>query len=200
MGAAIVIDGVLHRGFTGGAGEVGFLPLPETPLIRNVGRTNAGGFQELAGGKQVLELARGLGLRAASPEMAVLRALATEGAGDKLIATLGHRVALGLASIVSVLDPELIVLTGGVLLAGGERLLDTIRSELTALAVARPTIELSGVPEHPVLHGALYAGLARARDDAFDTIQASAPTPKHDRNASARHGISHPDHRQISSP
>ncbi len=67
LGAAIVIDGALHRGATGGAGEVGFLPLPETPLVRDVGRNNAGGFQELAGGKQVLELARGLGIRAGHP-------------------------------------------------------------------------------------------------------------------------------------
>ena len=80
LGAAIVIDGALHRGATGGAGEVGFLPLPETPLVRDVGRNNAGGFQELAGGKQVLELARGLGIRAGSPEGAVTKALATTAA------------------------------------------------------------------------------------------------------------------------
>lgn len=184
MGAAIVIDGVLHRGFTGGAGEVGFLPLPETPLVRDVGRSNAGGFQELAGGKQVLELARGLGLRAGSPELAVQRALETEGPGDELIETLGHRVALGLAAIVSVLDPELVVLTGGVLVAGGERLLDTIRTELAAVAVARPTIELSGVPDKPVLQGAIHAGLARTRDEVFDTIQPTRPS------AGGRQGVS----------
>ena len=51
LGAAIVIDGRLHRGATGGAGEVGFLPLPGTPLVRQVGRSNTGSFQELAGGK-----------------------------------------------------------------------------------------------------------------------------------------------------
>lgn len=31
LGAALVINGRLHRGFTGGAGEVGFLPVPGTP-------------------------------------------------------------------------------------------------------------------------------------------------------------------------
>jgi predicted NBD/HSP70 family sugar kinase len=175
LGAAIVIDGTLHRGFTGGAGEVGFLPLPETPLVRDVGRTNAGGFQELAGGKPVLELARQLGLRAGSPEAAVQRALTTPGAGDELLRTLGHRVALGLAAIVSVIDPELVVLTGGVLQAGGERLLELVRTELAGLSVARPSIELSGVPDKPVLQGALHVGLARTRDEVFDTIQATRP-------------------------
>ena len=64
MGAAVVIDGRVHGGATGGAGEVGFLPLPGTPLVRDVRRGNAGGFQELAGGRSVLALARSLGLRA----------------------------------------------------------------------------------------------------------------------------------------
>ena len=49
------------------------MPLPGTPLVRNVGRNNAGGFQELAGGKQVLALARAHGLRAATAEAAVAR-------------------------------------------------------------------------------------------------------------------------------
>jgi predicted NBD/HSP70 family sugar kinase len=173
LGAAIVIDGALHRGATGGAGEVGFLPLPETPLVRDVGRSNAGGFQELAGGKQVLELARGLGIRAGSPEGAVTKALATPGVGDAFLDTLGHRVALGLAAIVSVLDPELVILTGSVLLAGGDPLLTRVRDEFAALAVARPTIAMSGVPERPVLHGALHAALVRTRDDVFDTIQST---------------------------
>ena len=78
IGAAIVIDGRLHGGATGGAGEVGFLPLPGTPLVRHVGRSNTGGFQELAGGKQVLALARSLGLRARSPEAAVALAVSSE--------------------------------------------------------------------------------------------------------------------------
>ncbi len=64
LGAAVVIDGRVHGGATGGAGEVGFLPLPGTPLVRDVRRGNAGGFQELAGGRAVLALARSLGLRA----------------------------------------------------------------------------------------------------------------------------------------
>ena len=105
LGAAIVIDGRLHRGATGGAGEVGFLPLPGTPLVRQVGRSNRGGFQELAGGKPELALARSIALRERTPESAVALALTTPGSGDELLQLLGERVALGLASIVAVLDP-----------------------------------------------------------------------------------------------
>jgi predicted NBD/HSP70 family sugar kinase len=171
VGAAIVIDGRLHGGATGGAGEVGFLPLPGTPLVRHVGRSNTGGFQELAGGKQVLALARSLGFRAGSPEAAVRQALTTAGAGDRLLDELGARVALGLAAMVAVLDPALIVLAGGVLTAGGRRLADIVRAELADLAVPRPSVELSAVPDDPVLTGALHTALATTREQVFDTLQ-----------------------------
>src|SRR5690242_50951 len=110
IGAAIVVNGRLHRGATGGAGEVAFLPLPGTPLVRNVGRNNAGGFQELAGGEPVLALARAHGLKARTPEAAIAAALATPGAGDAVLSEFAHRLAVGLAAIVAVVDPELIVL------------------------------------------------------------------------------------------
>ena len=97
LGAAIVIGGRLHGGVTGGAGEVGFLPLPGTPLVRDVRRGNAGAFQELAGGPAVLALARSLGIRATTAPAAVRTAHETPGAGDQLIATLGHRLAVGIA-------------------------------------------------------------------------------------------------------
>lgn len=173
LGAAIVIDGRLHGGATGGAGEVGFLPLPGTPVVRHVGRSNAGGFQELAGGRQVLALARSLGLRAGSPQAAVAQALTTPGPGDRLLQQLGERVALGLASMVAVLDPALIVLAGRVLSAGGERLADIVRAELADLAVPRPRVELSAVPDDPVLTGALHTALAATREHVFDTLQTS---------------------------
>ena len=171
VGSAVVIDGRLHRGATGGAGEVGFLPLPGTPLVRDVRRSNAGGFQELAGGKQVLALARSLGIKASSAQAAVSRALTSPGAGDELLELLGQRVALGLAAMVAVLDPALIVLGGGVLSAGGERLADIVRPELAALSVAPPPVELSAVPDSPVLSGALHTALAATREHVFDTLQ-----------------------------
>lgn len=173
VGAAIVIDGRLHRGPTGGAGEVGFLPLPGTPLVRDVRRSNAGGFQELVGGKQVLTLARSLGIKASSAQAAVTKALTSPGPGDELLDLLGQRVALGLAAMVAVLDPALIVLGGGVLSAGGERLIDIVRPELAALSVAPPPVELSDVPDSPVLAGSLHTALAATREHVFDTLQSN---------------------------
>jgi predicted NBD/HSP70 family sugar kinase len=167
VGAALVIDGRLHRGFTGGAGEVGFLPVPGTPLVRNVGINNAGGFQELVGAKAVLALAREQGIRASTAEAAV--SAAVTGGADAFLAELGHRLAVGLAAIVSVIDPELVVLSGGVIAEGGDRLRGMVQDELHDLSLSRARIERTGVPTAPVLQGAMQAALQSTRDVVFNT-------------------------------
>ncbi len=175
IGAAIVINGRLHRGATGGAGEVGFLPVPGTALVRNVGRNNAGGFQELAGGESVLNLARAHGIKARTAKAAMAAALEAEGAGDAVLTEYAHRLAVGLAALVAVVDPELIVLAGGVITAGGERLRGLIQEELAELAVPRPRLLMTAIHEDPVLAGALQSALTTTRDEVFDT--AGPPIP-----------------------
>src|SRR5690606_36550231 len=111
LGAALVLGGRLHRGFTGGAGEVGFLPVPGTPLVRQVTRANSGGYQELAGAQAVPELARQVGVTDipsgpyAEVAAVLLRRAAEEdsGPGRLLLQTYATRLATGLASLVSVL-------------------------------------------------------------------------------------------------
>ncbi|GAA1217363.1 ROK family transcriptional regulator [Kitasatospora nipponensis] len=169
VGAAIVIGGRLHRGFTGGAGEVGYMPVPGAPVVRHARREQSGGFQELAGANAVLALAKQHGLGARTAEAAIARALGTPGAGEEFLAVLAHRLATGLAAIVAVIDPELVVLSGGTPTAGGERLRELVQEELTGLAVPRPVLRNSTVPGSPVLHGALQRALTAARETVFTT-------------------------------
>lgn len=177
LGAALVLGGRLHRGWTGGAGEVGFLPVPGAPLVRKVSRAGSGGFQELAGSQALPALARELGLTDLPPgpyhEAAaalVDRAARTDDAPHRrLLQTYATRLATGLASLVSVLDPELVVLSGTALAAGGETLRDLVRDELEELAASRPRLVVGDVTDHPVLRGALESALAATRDEVFDT-------------------------------
>ncbi|MFC6595504.1 ROK family transcriptional regulator [Kitasatospora paranensis] len=169
IGAAIVIAGRLHRGFTGGAGEVGYMPVPGAPVVHDVRRRNSGGFQELAGADAVLALAAGHGLAAPTAEQAVQLALTTPGAGDDFLAVLAERFATGLAVIVSVVDPELLVLSGGIPAAGGERLRELVQEALASISIPRPEVRFTTVPGSPVLHGALQRALAAAREAAFTT-------------------------------
>lgn len=192
IGAALVIGGRLHRGRTGGAGEVGFLPVPGTPLVRDPTHINSGGFQALAGANAVLRWAHELALphdpdAAMHEKAAGLIARAVVAAEGENGGASGHRAggaggphsellrrfaagtAVGLASMVAVLDPQLIVLSGGLLTAGGEPLREMVRTELAELTVPRPPLKLGTVIAHPVLHGALESALAATRDEVFDT-------------------------------
>jgi predicted NBD/HSP70 family sugar kinase len=173
LGLAIVLDGELHRGATGGAGEVGYMPVPGQPLSRNLGRRGHGGFQAIAGAPAVLALARSHNLRASSAAAAVRRAAAApDGPRRAFLAELATRLATGLSTIVTVLDPELIVLTGDTILAGGEVLRDLVERELQALALPRPRLLLSTVAGNPVRAGAIHAALTVARDAVFgSTVQ-----------------------------
>lgn len=178
LGAALVINGRLHRGFTGGAGEVGFLPVPGTPLVRQVVKANAGGFQELAGAQAVPRLATSLGIETPHQPYAEVAAglLARAAAAyeqdpalTELLRQYAQRLATGLASVTAVLDPGLIVLSGELVASGGELLRSLIQSELAELAASRPRLVLGGISRHPVLRGALERALADTRDEVFDT-------------------------------
>ncbi|MEU3523523.1 ROK family transcriptional regulator [Streptomyces sp. NPDC038707] len=179
LGAALVLGGRLHRGWTGGAGEVGFLPVPGAPLVRQVTRAGSGGYQELAGAQALPGLARELGIsdvpRAPYAEAAarlVARAADhADGPHRDLLRAYATRLATGLASLVSVLDPELVVLGGSALTAGGEVLRGLVQAELAELAAARPRLAVAEVREHPVLRGALESALAATRDEVFDTAR-----------------------------
>ncbi|MGW6565611.1 ROK family transcriptional regulator [Streptomyces sp. NPDC054975] len=178
LGAALVLGGRLHRGFTGGAGEVGFLPVPGTPLVRQVTKANSGGFQELAGVQAVPRIARSLGIETAEqPYVPTAVRLLSHAAGHHhddpryaaLLDQYAERLATGLASLVAVLDPELVVLSGDAIVAGGEPLRERVQSELAELAASRPRLVLGGVDQSPVLRGALESALATTRDEVFDT-------------------------------
>ncbi|MER5217433.1 ROK family transcriptional regulator [Streptomyces sp. NPDC002838] len=178
LGAALVLGSRLHRGWTGGAGEVGFLPVPGAPLVRQVSKAGSGGFQELAGSQALPALARELGVDdiPSGPYAEVAAALvarateADDGPHRRLLETYATNLATGLASLVSVLDPELVVLSGASLTSGGETLRALVQAELAELAAPRPRLVIGDVREHPVLRGALESALATTRDEVFDTL------------------------------
>ncbi len=166
VGAAIVLGGTLLRGATGGAGEIGYMPLPGAPLARGGPDAAAapdagGGFQSLVGQPAVLGIARDRGLDPAG----VTEALADQGVVDEV----ARRLATGLAAVVAVVDPELVVLSGVVAQAGGERLRVRVEEELTGLALPRPQLRISDIEGDPILTGALRTALVQARDAVFDT-------------------------------
>ncbi|MEU4509518.1 ROK family transcriptional regulator [Nonomuraea wenchangensis] len=174
IGSAIVLGGRMHRGATGGAGEVGYMPTPGAPTAREAGRYANHGYQALTGGPAVLKLLRSYGVRGADFRQAVANAVRlADGAGQRAddaragLRDIAARLAVGLAAVTSVVDPGLIVLTGGVVLSGGETLRELVEHELHALTIPRPRVRLSSVEGNPVLAGALDLALDTVREEVF---------------------------------
>ena len=167
VGAAVVINGVLLRGASGGAGEIDGLMIPDR-AIADTGTDRSGGtYGELLSNASICKLARAHGLAARDGHSAVRKALATGPAGREFMVDLARRIATGVASVVAVLDPELILLSGDIAQAGGTTLNDLVAAELRQLVVPRTSVQLALVTGKPVRSGALHSALAVAREQVF---------------------------------
>lgn len=167
VGMAVMLGGRLHRGVSGAAGEIGYLPVAGAPVPRDVARRSKGGFKELAVAEAVRAVARDHGFRAGSAREAVRAAVNAGTAGGPVLDELARRLALGLSAACLVLDPALVVLAGEVGLAGGVALAHRVQQEVAAIAPVTPRVVVSEVPTEPVLHGALLTALDAARDEVF---------------------------------
>lgn len=160
VGAAVVLDGRLRRGASGGAGEIGFLPVPGTgglPSATDCG----GGFHALAGRDAVTALARAHGYGGPAEE-AVAGA-----AGEAFLDALAERLALGAAAVAAVLDPGCVVLGGELGLAGGPSLAARVARRLATLTPLPTEVRATSLGGPAVLAGARLAAREAAQDALF---------------------------------
>ncbi|MFD3609768.1 ROK family transcriptional regulator [Streptomyces atroolivaceus] len=179
IGAAVMLDGKLRRGASGGAGEIGFLPVPGTaggPSAVNC----EGGFHSLVGSAAVCGLATDHGIQAGEPPtggaqeqdpaaaFAVRAALrAGDAGGEAFLAALADRLAIGAASVVSVLDPGCLVLAGEVGRAGGVALAALVEERLARMSPLRTEVRAGTLGGGAVLRGGLFAARDAAQDALF---------------------------------
>ncbi|MEV7419756.1 ROK family transcriptional regulator [Streptomyces sp. NPDC089919] len=165
VGAALVLDGRLRRGASGGAGELGFLPVPGTAGLPSADHCE-GGFHSLVGGAAVAALARehGFGGRA---EAAVRTAVAAGPEGKAFLDALAERLALGAAAVTAVLDPGRVVLGGEIGLAGGPALAELVADRLRGLTPVPTAVLATELGDGAVLRGALLTARAAAQDAVF---------------------------------
>ncbi|HEY0639565.1 MAG TPA: ROK family transcriptional regulator [Pseudonocardiaceae bacterium] len=169
LGLAVVLGGRVHRGVSGGAGEIGYLPVPGAAVahIRPAGKVYPGGFQSLVSAWAVRELAATHGFRAPSAEDALLAARDGGAAGRRLLDDLAGRIALGVTAVCAVVDPGVVVLAGEVGTAGGAPLAERVAEAVAAISPLRPEVRTSAVDGDPVLRGAILSALTTARDEIF---------------------------------
>jgi predicted NBD/HSP70 family sugar kinase len=172
LGLAVMLGGRLHRGRSGSAGEIGYLPVPGVPLPEDI-RTEPGRLPSLAGGLQslvsaeaVAELAQGYGFAASSAGECVRVAMAAGTRGEPLLDEIAQRLALGVAAVCVILDPGLVVLAGEVGQAGGDALASRVEEAVARICPVRPQVGTTTVTEgNPVLRGAVLAALDQAREE-----------------------------------
>ncbi len=138
IGGGIVVDGQVYRGTSGAAGEVGHQVVEDGGPLCSCGRR--GCLEELASGTAIAHRARelvaeGKGARIAAlagqnepPTARAVHQAAREGDPEarRIIEEAGHYLGVGLANLVNIFNPELIIIGGG-LTKMGRMLLDPAR-------------------------------------------------------------------------
>ena len=172
-GMAVMLGDRLHRGVSGGAGEIGWLPVPGAPLPDDVGYSGkeplGASFQSLVGRQAILALAARHAVPGDEVGEVVAAAVGDGPGGTAFLDELARRIAVGVASVAVVLDPELVVLGGRLGGRGGAELSGRVQREVARLCPANPRVEASTVTGNPVLRGALHAAVEQARDGVFTT-------------------------------
>jgi glucokinase len=155
LGGALILDGRLYRGVSGSAGELGHIVI--NPRGRRCGCKANGCLEAQVGTAAILASARQairqgsepLRRMAAqakgklSPELVARAALAGDRAARRIWVDVGWWLGLGLSSLVNALNPERIIIGGGV--ANAWRLfapymMETLRAH--ALAVPRRAVHV----------------------------------------------------------
>lgn len=183
VGMSTMIDGRILRGRSGGAGEIGYLPVPGAPMPVDVGLSGSydshlqegnrdlpHGFQALVKAKQVVQLAAEHGI----PGDDVTEVVATASAGDSpesdaFLDAFADRLARGVAAVSVIVDPGLVVLGGDVAKAGGPKLAERVQAATARIAPNVTEVAMGTVEGSPVVRGALLHALERARDEVFSS-------------------------------
>ncbi|WP_431041199.1 ROK family protein [Streptomyces sp. P1-3] len=173
IGAAVVLDGALRRGASGGTGEIGFLPVPGTGQLPSA-TDCGGGFHALASAAAVRQLAREHGFvdeatqDAADGAEAATRAAVRAGRrGEPFLDALAARIAVGAAAVCAVLDPGCVVLGGEVGRAGGAALAHEVERHLARMSPLRTEVRAAAAGGGGVLRGAVLTAMDAAQDDLF---------------------------------
>lgn len=149
VGGGLVLDGRLYRGRSGIGGEVGHL-LVHPAGRRRCGCGARGCLETMASGTALGRAGRVAARADPAGALAALAGGARNVTGETvfraarlgdptargLFAQLGHWLGVGIASLVSLFDPELVLVSGG-LVTAGDLLLDPTRASVERFVYAR---------------------------------------------------------------
>ncbi|MFJ8622368.1 ROK family protein [Kitasatospora sp. NPDC093550] len=167
LGLGVVKDGELLVGAHGALGEIGMVPLPGRP------EEPVATIEQLTSADAVVRTARDFGLdgegaaRQVTAKQVFERARAGEAAAVRAVEREAEQLAYTVAVLSAVLDPDLVVLGGGIG-SSADLLLEPLERALHRIAPMRPTLAPSLLGEEAVLLGAVSTALETARPEVFE--------------------------------
>jgi predicted NBD/HSP70 family sugar kinase len=177
LGSGIVLNGKLHRGHRGAAGEVFYVPFGD-PHDTHRSATNPSG-------DRIAEITRELAKKYKKSTLVepytTIEILKAAKDGDELgravIELEAERIALYVAAISAVVDVELVVLSGGIG-RQADFFITPIRKLVNEILPFPPKIEVSKLGASGILVGALQIATAQACDLVFQTQTGGSTKPK----------------------
>lgn len=172
IGMGAVIDGKLLKGRRGAIGEIAFLPIGANPFDpRNFA---VGALESEVSAAAMVRKFEGYGGAAGASVRDIFTAL-DEGsvAAEMALEETARLVALAVASIAAVLDPELLIMGGQI--GVHPAMIERVRRFLPRCSPIEMRIEPATLGPRAQLVGALGAGIELAYGHSFGTSTASYP-------------------------
>ncbi len=166
VGMGIVVDDELVRGAHGAAGEIAYLPSHVDPFDER--HRLHGGLEDEVGAAGILGAFRARCDGGETPHSAHdVFELARQGHRDALavVDEVAERIGIAVAAVCAIIDPELVVLGGGI--GGNGLLVGPVRARVAALLPLVARIETSRLGDNASLYGAIAMALRHARAQVF---------------------------------
>jgi predicted NBD/HSP70 family sugar kinase len=168
IGMGIVVDGTLFRGAHGAAGEVGYLPYG-WPTDGDYTQPRQGMLEAAAAARSVVEIAAANGMTARTAREVFRLAHEGDERAVRAVREEAGRLAFVVAAVAAVIDPELVVLGGGVG-TNTDLLQEPMERILGRTTPLVPRIVAGELGEGAVLAGAIATALRTAHEVVFDRM------------------------------
>ena len=177
IGGGLILNGELYRGQEGAAGEVGYM-VPEPDLLAHCYDDSFGCLESLAGGPGVVRrvkraVGRGVqtslsvnggGLDTLTAKQVFQAARDGDALAQEIVTETVDYLAEAVANVACTLNPEMIVLGGG-LTRSGDLLLEPIKDRVGRVVPFLPRIVLTELGDDAVLYGAIALAIRATRED-----------------------------------
>ena len=173
LGGGLVLNGQLHRGHHGAAGELFYIPFGD-PRDKHRSDTNPSG-------DRIAEIARNFAKKHKKSVLAepystidILQAAkAGDALGKAVVAQEAERIALYIAAVSAITDVELVVLSGGIG-RQAEFFISPIKKFVSEIIPFPPRIEVSKLGDNGILIGTLKIATEEACEKVFQSAMAPA--------------------------